>query len=1048
MRPAKAAAYFSEKIGNFFLIMFSCQSLLIRWLGQRIILFLPLIFVVRLPAQTVLINEIVASNSASIKDEDGDSPDWVELYNAGSTPVNLKGFGLTDDKDAPLKWIFPEVILDPHDFLLIFASDKNRKNWLHWETVIVPGDVWRYRPGTSAPPVDWRRPEFNDANWNQGPGGFGYEDGDDATVVPRVISLCVRKSFTIADKSRIAKAWLHIDYDDAFVAYLNDVEIARANIGAPGDHPTFNQSATTFREALMYQGGAPDAFALTNLQSLFRDGENVLAIQVHNYGIESSDLSLIPFLSIGFSTPPDSSRGTSPFLPPFSNQLHTNFKISADGERVSLFNANRQLLSQINPGPLPTDISFGRQPDGSANWFYFNQPTPGLANTTPGYSQIAGEPTFSFPGGFYQESLQLTIKPGSGAGTIYYTLDGSMPTTESIPYHSPISISRTTVVRAREIVANALLKPPVTHTYFLNENIALPVISLTTNPPNLWDPDSGIYVLGRSYEPGMPNFGANFWEDWERPVHVEFFEPGGQPGFQVDAGLQIFGGWSRYFAQKSLAIFARGTYGAGKIVYPIFPDKPIKEFEAFILRNSGNDWRSTLFRDGLMQSLLKNTTLDLQAYRPAVIFLNGAYWGIQNIREKINEHFVAANSGVDPDDVDLLEYDGAVIEGENTHYLALLDYLAKQDPRLSATYDSVKTLIDVDNFLDYQIAQIYFDNQDWPGNNIKFWRPRTPGGRWRWLIFDTDYGFGLLNGAAYRNNTLEFATATNGPDWPNPPWSTFLLRRLLENAEFKTAFINRFADHLNATFLPGRINQRIDEIKSLLEPEIPRHRGKWSESVNSWTQNVQILRLFANYRPTYVKSHLTAKFKLKGLARITLQTEPAAAGQIRLNSLHLATFPWQGDYFQEVPVELEAIPAEGYRFTGWRELAGASNPASFTPGVDATLTAVFEKTTGIDSRAPEILSFSLAQNYPNPFNNSTLIQYSLPEASQVSITIYNMTGQELVQLENQLRTAGVHRVTWEVMGTPEIATGIYFCHLMAQAGKRRFHQTIKILYLK
>jgi len=1046
--PVQAAVYFPEKIGHFFLILLSCPLPSIRRLVQRVILFLLLIFVVRLPAQTVVINEIVASNSASIKDEDGDSPDWVELYNTSSNPVNLKGFGLTDDKDAPLKWTFPEVTLAPQAFLLVFASDKNRKNWLHWETVINPGDVWRYRPGTSAPPADWRRPEFNDASWNQGPGGFGYDDGDDATTVPRVVSLCVRKSFTIADKSKISKAWLHIDYDDAFVAYLNAVEIARANIGAPGDYLAYNQSATTFREALMYQGGAPDAFALSDVQTLFRDGENVLAIQVHNYGIESSDLSLIPFLTIGFSTPPDSVRGTSPLLPPFSNQLHTNYKISADGERVSLFNANRQLLSQINPGPLPTDVSFGRQPDGGANWFYFNQPTPGLANTTPGYSQIAGEPTFSHPGGFYSQSIQLTIQPGSDAGAIYYTLDGSMPTTESIPYQAPISITKTTVVRAREVVANALLKPPITQTYFLNENITLPVISLTTDPPNLWDPDSGIYVLGRSYEPGMPNFGANFWEDWERPVHVEFFEPGGQPGFHVDAGLQIFGGWSRYFAQKSLAIFARSFYGSGKISYPIFPDKPVKEFEALVLRNSGNDWLSTLFRDGLMQNLLKNTTLDLQAYRPAVIFLNGAYWGILNIREKINEHFVAANSGVDPDDIDLLESDGAVIEGENTHYLALLDYLSKQNPQLSATYDSVKTMIDVDNFLDYQIAQIYFDNQDWPGNNIKFWRSRTRGGRWRWLIFDTDYGFGLLNGAAYRNNTLEFATATNGPEWPNPPWSTFLLRRLLENTEFKTAFINRFADHLNATFLPGRIIPLIDEMKSRLEPEIPRHRGKWPESVNSWAQNVQILRLFATYRPTYVKSHLTAKFKLKGLARITLQTEPVAAGQIRLNSLFLATFPWQGDYFKEVPVEMEAIPAEGYRFAGWRELAGATNPVSFSPEADVTLTALFENTTEIESRERDIFHFSLAQNYPNPFNNRTLIQYSLPEDSQVSIRIYNVSGQEMVELVNQTRRAGIHRAIWDAGNNSEIATGIYFCKLTAQAGKRRFHQTIKILYLK
>ncbi|HEX9970460.1 MAG TPA: CotH kinase family protein, partial [bacterium] len=364
---------------------------------------------------------------------------------------------------------------------------------------------------------------------------------------------------------------------------------------------------------------------------------------------------------------------------------------------------------------------------------------------------------------------------------------------------SPIPIIITTVVRAREILSNSLPGKISTHTYFINEKITLPVVSLTTNPPNLWDPDSGIYVLGKNYDPNPPNLSANFWQDWERPVHVEFFEPDGNLCFSLDAGIKIFGGWSQAYPQKSVAIYARSRYGASDIDYQIFPDKPITKFEAIVLRNSGSDCLKTKLRDPMMQSLISESDLDIQAYRPAVVFLNGDYWGIHNIREKVNEYYLEANRGIDPDNIDLLEGNGSVIEGDRTHYQAMLDYIASHNMQLRETLDSIRTMMDVENFLDYEIAQIYYDNTDWPGSNIKFWRPRTADGRWKWIVFDTDFGFGLHNSEAYKNNTIALATEPNGPNWSNPPWSTFLLRKLLENPVFKNDFINRFADHMNVT---------------------------------------------------------------------------------------------------------------------------------------------------------------------------------------------------------------------------------------------------------
>ena len=1005
-----------------------------------------------LHAQTIVINEVMASNSTTIKDEDGDSPDWIELYNISQNSIDLNGFGLSDETDEPFKWIFPNLSLEPQKFLLVFASGKNRREWLHWETVIDWGDQWRYRLGTSEPPADWRSVGFDDSNWYLGASGFGYGDNDDATIVPPIISLYVRKAFDIADKNAVSKALLHVDYDDAFVAYLNDVEIARANIGTVGDHPVFNQTARTYREAQMYQGGAPELFALNDLQSLFQDNKNVLAIQVHNSGIESSDMSLIPFLSIGFSIPPsDSSRGMSRFLNPMGNYLHTNFKINSDGERLTLYHSNGQLLDQIDTGTLSTDISFGRQPDGSVNWFYFNQPTPGEANTTQGFQNIVGEPVFSHANGFYWQNFLLTITPNSPQGLIYYTLDGSTPTTNSNLYQSPIPVNKTTVIRVLEIIPNCLSGKTITHTYLMNETITLAVVSLTTDPPNLWDADSGIYVLGTSYDPNQPNFGANFWEDWERPVHVEFFEPDGKLAFNLDAGMKIYGGWSRAFPQKSVAIYARSCYGTGEINYQIFPDKPIIKFEAFILRNSGNDWYYTLFRDAMMQSLISETDLDIQAYRPAVVFLNGVYWGIHNIREKINEHYIAANRNVDPENIDLLENDAWIIHGDAAHYQAMLNYITTNNMKLPKTLDSIKIMMDVDNFMDYEIAQIYFDNTDWPGNNIKFWRPRTADGRWKWIVFDTDFGFGLYNSNNYKNNTLAFATESNGPDWPNPPWSTFLLRKLLENPQFKIDFINRFADHLNVTFHPNRVNQRIDEITTVLEPEIQRHQTKWTGSISNWRQKVQVLKQFANFRPTYLQAHLMSKFQLKGVARITLNIAPPNTGQIKLNSLNLSQFPWQGDYYKEIPIQIEAIPNDGFRLIGWSESSFGNNAAiTLIPAQDVAITAMFDEIeiTQVEKNSDPIGQFSLEQNYPNPFNFSTTIHYELLEHSFVTITIFNLNGQTIATLVNRHEQAGRHRVEWNALVDREISSGIYFYKMKADSKNGCFTEIKKMLFLK
>lgn len=479
----------------------------------------------------IVFNEYLAANAFGIEDEDGDHEDWIELYNGGPTSVDLAGYGLSDDNGDPFRWTFPRAVIAPAAFLTIFASDKDRRVWAgHLETVIDQGDGWKYRVGTSEPPPTWRTLGFDDSTWNQGASGFGYGDGDDATIVPNTISLYLRKQFTIDTPSDIVYILLHVDYDDAFVAYLNDVEIARAMIGAPGDHPPFDQPAAGEHEAVMYQGLPPEVFPVAGDPAvLLRPGANVLAIQVHNVALSSPDLSLIPFLTLAMVTRPPNPAGTPEVLGLHLPNLHTNFKIDPLGEPLNLRNPTGQLVDGINTGVMVTDVSRGRSPDGSASWLFFVEPTPGQTNATAGYPGFVPDPSFSLPAGFYSGGATVGLSNSLPQAVTYYTTDGGEPTTSSALYTAPVNIDSTRALRARSFALGLAPSSIQTRTYMIDEQITFPVVSLTTDPPNLWDDDIGIYTFGREYNPNPPYYGANFWEDWERPINMEYFDVLGAP---------------------------------------------------------------------------------------------------------------------------------------------------------------------------------------------------------------------------------------------------------------------------------------------------------------------------------------------------------------------------------------------------------------------------------------------------------------------------------------------------------------------------------------
>ena len=881
--------------------------------AQKILCSFLLFFaVLHLSAQQVRINEVAASN-AIFFDEDGETPDWFELYNFGNDTISLADWTISDNANRPDKWTFPAVVMAPGDHLLVWASGKDRKTFGIPRTLITQGDEFRYLIPSQEVNPNWKSLGFDDADWSVGATSIGYGDGDDVTMIPQgTLSVYLRKKFSVADVASIRELVFDVDYDDAFVAYINGVEIARANI--QGDPPAFDARTITDHEAGIYNGRQPDRVVISNPGDLLQPGENILCIQAHNRSTSSSDFTIIPFLSALYVA--ESSEGIDPpeLLQLESRFLHTNFKISSAGETLSLYDPSGQLKDSLRAENLSSDVSLGIPPDGG-NPLIYGTPTPGSPNTEPGYIGITNAMIeFSHPGG-KTGPISLTLSGVSPSDVIRYTLDASIPDEHDLVYSGPIDIDQNTVVRARVFQPDFLPSATQSRAYLVDVSHDLPIISLVTEPHNFFDENYGIYVYGDTYEPDFPHFGANFWENWERPIHFSLYEADGSLGLAFNGGTKIFGGWSRGHDQRSFSIFARKQYGLGEINYPLFPDQPYENYQAIVLRNSGNDWLNTMVRDAALTSLMKGAGLDYQAYRPAVTYVNGEYWGFYNMREKVNEHFLASKYNLNPSDVDLLEGGGTLIHGDNQDYLDLMDYVRDNDLDSENNYQFVANQMDIENYIIYQIAQIYFDNTDWPGNNLKFWRPKD--GKWRWILFDTDFGFGIWNLNNYNNNTLAFALEPEGPGWPNPPWATLLFRKLVENETFRHAFINRFADEMNSRFLPEQVRAHIDSLATGISSEIEAQYDRWERNPQGWINQVNNMKSFALSRQDPVKQHILNVFELPAYHPITIENEDPAKGYVLINRLTIKEQEWTGDYFEEVPIKVVAIPEPGYTFSHW-----------------------------------------------------------------------------------------------------------------------------------
>ncbi|TVR39801.1 MAG: T9SS C-terminal target domain-containing protein [Bacteroidia bacterium] len=796
-------------------------------------------------SQSVIINEVMASNATTIADEDGDYEDWIELHNYGDEPVDLTGFGLSDSYNDPFRFIFPDAVIAPGGYLLVWASGKNR--------------------------------------------------------------------------------------DD------------------------------------------PDA------------------------------------------------------------PLHTVFSISSAGEEVLLTASSGVTIDVLEAVNIPTDISIGRKPDDLSGWYFFDEPTPGSANTGVAWQGIAEAPGFSHPGGFYDAPFHLELSAADDI-LVFYTLDGSVPDSANVngssfvyknqypthpgnpvgpflehyfqtfPYTEPIPVENQTgsdgihqintsytgqplspsgevmqgmIVRARAYREGYLPGPVITNTYLVKEGIHqrfdLPVVSLTIPDSALFDYYRGIYVAGEIFdnwrqenpdEPVFPGVRAN-WRmrgfDWEREMYMEMFDNEGALLYRQGQGARIHGGWSRSNPKKSLRVYARNIYdNENEINYTFFPgdgrgldDKDTDIFKRLMLRAGGNGNR--IFRDVVAHDFMMNTNIGVMRARPAVHFVNGVYWGMVNFRDRQDRYHIAFEYDIDPGNVIMIDSPHQItdiskleegVPEDLDFFNDFFLFVTENDMSDDELFLQAQAQMDMDSYMDYYIMFIYLANTDWGGRDnvgrkhFRFWRVRDTSfkpyqdGKWRMLVWDFDNAF----------SDVDYDLLTDVMDSDNEPSAMIL--SLMENDSFRSGFINRLADLMNTHFLPDYALDVIDQRIQAVEHEVPFDMARWNRNPLFGLEHV---KSFMRQRPDFQKAEMMEVFHLPDTNRVTLRTNPSR-GHIRINTIDIKNGTpgvvnagdWTGTYFQGVPVEIEAVPLPGMMFSHWDGLPEGT-PARTTIYLeqDTVLTAHF-----------------------------------------------------------------------------------------------------------
>lgn len=690
---------------------------------------------------------------------------------------------------------------------------------------------------------------------------------------------------------------------------------------------------------------------------------------------------------------------------------HTDFRLDSDeGGSLYLFHNSTIVdqLTDIAEQPAP-NVAYGRQADTSQRWGYQNIATPGAANCGKLVSEVLGTPIFNVPGKVITDkhtiSLTLSLPEGSPEGAVIrITYDGSEPTSNSPVYSSPITINTTRTIRAK-IFCDGYISPRSTtqsYIYFPRE-VTLPVVSIVTDNNYFYDNKFGIYVDG-TYSSSKKNYEY----DWRRPINIELFEGAEQKSvINQICETRVQGGASRGCQLKSLIIYANKRFGTKRLKYEFFPDqKPgMNKFKSIILRNAGNDFDYLYMRDAIIQrTMATHTDLDWQAWRPIIIYINGTYKGILNVRERSTDDYVWGNyNGLE--DIDMIENWYELKAGDKENYEQFKKFYNEHGHTL-AEYSN---WIDWEEFINLMVMNLYYNNQDFPGNNIVMWRKRSEDGRWRFVAKDTDFGLGLY-GSNANYNTIKWIYDPNydsNRNWANQYEHTRLFRRMMEDEDFKREFIDRASIYMGDFMNSTGTREIWDPMYNIIKNEYPSHRqliNQWWPDYNS--ELTQARQWIAN-RTGYFYQHLKDYYGLGTITQMVvnnnLTDDDLQSVGILFNGIRLSQGKFDGKFYANRKVTLKGIPVNGKMVTGWSVVTVKNS------GTDMTTINGNEYTFNFPTCNKMIINAIIGEDteicettMPKPWtwqkDNSHVTLKGL--APNTIVRLYNTTGQLLDQIRS------------------------------------------------
>ena len=800
---------------------------------------------------SVVINEIMADPASGLRDDDDELCDWVELYNTTDRDISLSSLGLSDNEGNPLKWRFPDnAVIPAKGYYLVLCTGKDRMDRIK-----------------NAPHSNFK------------------------ISAERETVILTDSQGHVLDRVMIDNLPLDCSWGRNEAGQMQVFQTPTPSL--PNNQTGFNQMDINLRAMNKTGVYISEVMASNSSVTTYPDAGNTDWIEIYNAGTDTVDLTnwgLSDRLDRGrrWQFPQGTTIGPGEYkvimcdrLAEKNNyqQLHASFKVGKlKQETITLTDPTGRVLDKMTLPEMRTDVSYGRTL-GIAGLFYYDTPTPFQQNRD-GFTGYAEKPAFSVEPGLYYSTTYVEITVPEGT-QVFYTTDCTTPTQNSNPYHGErLELNFTTVLRARAY-ASGNMKPSdtLTGTFFINANHSLPVVSVVTDPDNLWNKETGMLVIGDNpIKDKLPFKNTVYRKVKDSGVKnecfVELYDDSGTNLISQGAAFSLMGDFSLDMPQKSFKFRAKSIYGAKTFAAKLFPDRDYTEYKSFVLRNSGNDSMWTRLQDGFQSKLMDycESTVAHQAWKPYAVYLNGIYWGHMNLRERTDRFMLAQFEGLSLDEADnitLLQGNGRVKYGSNKEYKAMLKKIkagnpAKNPEDLQYILDNV----DVDNLFEYIAFEMFFGNSDI--GNTRFYRFKGDGNKWKWVLYDVDYGLYMSSFNSPKSYTKEKGMGEKNID-------NTILRKLLSVPEYKDRYLTIYGNifkKLTTQVMLDILQGLVDQIT----PEMQLHWARWGEENDQdvlaevpttvdgayryWEKRVERLRNVVRLRPTRLWEYTQDAFNL------------------------------------------------------------------------------------------------------------------------------------------------------------------------------------------